>query len=86
MDNGRKGCLHVVWCSELFNLDKSAIDLVAHGGNNVIARDKIFFCDESFCPDLSVHFVALLQVLADVVFLFSNASKLLASVDIHASL
>ena len=71
---------------ELCNLGQPAIDLIAHRGDHIVDGDQVLLIDESLAPNLRVHLVAGLEVLADVILLLRDARQLLATVDIHARL
>ena len=86
MYNRSKGGIHVFGRTKLGYLGKSAVDLVAHRGDNVVDWYLILFVDESLGPDLCIDLVASLQVLADVVFLLCDGRQLLAPVDVHPCL
>ena len=53
---------------EFFDLGESSIDLVAHGGNNIINWDHVLLVDESFGPDFGVDLIAFLEMHRNVLF------------------
>ena len=80
-ENRRNECL-----PELFYLSQSSIYLVTHRGDDIIDRNLTFFVNKSLSPDLGVHLVSSLQVLADGVFIFCDLSLFLAAMNVDAGL
>ena len=71
---------------EFLDLRQSSVDLIAHGGDDIVDRDQILFVDQSLTPDFGIDLIASLKMLADVIFLLGDAGQLLASMDVHPGL
>lgn len=71
---------------ELFDLREASIYLVAHGGHHVIDWNHAFLIDQGLAPDLRVHFVPRLQMLADIVLFLSDGSELFAAMNVDSGL
>ena len=77
-----KSLVHVLRWAEFLNLAESPVDLVAHNGNDVVARNKILFVDQRFDPNFGIDFVSGGEVLCDVLLLFVDPVEFLASVGV----
>lgn len=86
MDHCGKRRIHILRRSEFLDLSQSSVDLVTHGGDNIVHRNHVLFVDKSFSPNFGIDFIALFQVFADIVLLLSNSLQLFASMDIHPCL
>jgi len=63
-----------IYLPELFYLCKSSIDLVAHGGDNIVDGYPALFVNESLTPDLGVDLITGLQVLANCVLILGDST------------
>ena len=73
MDDGRERCVHVLRGSELFDRLQSSVYLIAHGRNDIIARNFSFLIDQSFTPDLGIELLTRLEVFANIVLLLCDS-------------
>jgi len=58
VNNRGESIVHVFRGAELLDLCESSVDLITHGGNDIVDGDHAFFIDERLGPNLRIHFVA----------------------------
>ena len=85
MNNGGKSLMHVFWRSKLAEVIQPSLNLIAHGASDVVARDLVLIINQCLAPNLSVHFILSIQVVANIILLLCNFIQLLLSVDVHPS-
>ena len=85
MDNCRKSLGHVRWSSKLFKVVESALDLVAHGVRDIIARYLPLVIDEILTPYLGINLITSPDLVANLLFQTGHTMHLLLPMNIHTS-
>ena len=79
----RKSLGHVRWSSELFKVVESALDLVAHGVRDIIARYLPLVIDEILTPYLGINLITSPDLIANLLLQTGYTMHLLLPMNIH---